>query len=241
MRHRGGIRAASPPVETSTTRLTPGARKAHAINAVRPAVRSVARQAVALERARIAREIHDGALQDAYAAQLELARLRSMPGLAPDVLTAVDLLRAAVGAMAGDIRQVVDELHEGPVYDRTVAKRAEEHAARLAQRFGVVSVIDLNDLCPLPPAIDCELGRIVQEAMTNAAKHAGACRITVRGRRMRGGWFVSVTDDGPGFDPSARSSGFGLRSMRERAALIGARLAIDSVRGKGSEISVAYP
>jgi signal transduction histidine kinase len=164
-----------------------------------------------------------------------------MPGLAPDVLTAVDLLRVAVGAMAGDIRQVVDELHDGPFDDRTVATRAEEHAARLAQRFGIVSVIDLNDLCPLPPAIDCELGRIVQEAMTNAAKHAGACRITVRGRRTGGGWFVSVTDDGPGFDPLARSSGFGLRSMRERAALIGARLSIDSVRGKGSEISVAYP
>jgi signal transduction histidine kinase len=233
------------PLEATNTRVASRARvvitnRVGLHTADHPVV-DPAGQAVALERARIAREIHDGALQDAYAAQLELARLRSMPELTPDVLAAVDLLRAAVGAMAGDIRQVVDELHHGRTDELPFARRAAEHATRLTQHFGVISVVDLKGLPPLPAAVDCELGRIVQEAMTNAAKHAGPCQITVRGRRRAGGWIVSVTDDGPGFDPAAQGARFGLQGMAARAALIGARLAIDSVHGKGAEIRVVYP
>jgi signal transduction histidine kinase len=82
------------------------------------------------------------------------------------------------------------------------------------------------------------LYRIAQEALNNALKHAGASLVTVRLRTVDGWVTLEVADNGIGFDPAAASGGMGLTNMRERAERLGARLAIESRPGEGTQITV---
>jgi signal transduction histidine kinase len=94
----------------------------------------------------------------------------------------------------------------------------------------------------LPARTQAELLRIAQEALSNVRRHAGASRVTVRVRRMNGEISLSIIDDGRGFRPAdATDAGFGLSAMRERAGLVGSRLAIRSKPGHGTEILVTAP
>jgi len=89
---------------------------------------------------------------------------------------------------------------------------------------------------------DCvrTLYRIIQEALTNAVKHAGATRVAVEARDESGSLKLSVTDDGRGFDPSTPSAGFGLAGMRERVLLLGGSLDVRSGPA-GTRIEATLP
>jgi len=80
--------------------------------------------------------------------------------------------------------------------------------------------------------------RIACEAVSNAAQHSGAERVSLSLHRQNGGVRMRVSDDGSGFDPVARASGFGLTSMRDRATSVGADLRISSVPGHGTDVVV---
>jgi signal transduction histidine kinase len=98
---------------------------------------------------------------------------------------------------------------------------------------------------PLPSATQHNLLRIAQEAITNAVRHAGPTTIHVCLEYRPGAVFLSVTDEGAGFDPNdvlERSIGhFGLRGLRGRAAKIGGELRIESSRGRGTLIEILVP
>jgi two-component system, NarL family, sensor histidine kinase DevS len=83
--------------------------------------------------------------------------------------------------------------------------------------------------------------RIVQEALGNAIRHAGASRVAIEVVDDGSGVRIAVRDNGQGFDPEATSSGFGLRRMRERAELLGGWLEIESSAGRGAEVRAAMP
>ena len=87
--------------------------------------------------------------------------------------------------------------------------------------------------------------RVVQEALTNAVKHAGATRARVIGNREAGRLQVSISDNGDGFDASAvlaaTDKGFGVRGMRDRAELFGGRLTIESAPGDGTSVTLDMP
>jgi two-component system sensor histidine kinase UhpB len=87
---------------------------------------------------------------------------------------------------------------------------------------------------------ELHLYRIVQEALSNVARHADARRISVRVARQRHRVVVWVADDGRGFDV-ATARGFGLVTMRERAEILGAQLTVRAVQGRGTQIRVALP
>jgi signal transduction histidine kinase len=120
-----------------------------------------------------------------------------------------------------------------------MARYLEDHA----DRFGLTVEFDCPpELPPLPARTQAELLRIAQEALSNVRRHAGASRVTVRVRRMNGEISLSIIDDGRGFRPAdATDAGFGLSAMRERAGLVGSRLAIRSKPGHGTEILVTAP
>jgi signal transduction histidine kinase len=98
------------------------------------------------------------------------------------------------------------------------------------------------DRVHLAPEIEEHLYRLALEALNNALKHAGASRLAV-GLAAAGGEFrLTVQDDGVGFDPDvARPGHMGLTTMRERAAAVGGRLAIDSAPGRGTRVEVTVP
>jgi signal transduction histidine kinase len=94
----------------------------------------------------------------------------------------------------------------------------------------------------MPAVVEVAAYRIVQEALTNVAKHADARRLSVTLLRKAGSVVVIVEDDGTGFDPGATGAdGLGLTGMRERLALVGGTLKIEASAGAGTTIAAEVP
>lgn len=192
-------------------------------------------QATAEERRRIARELHDG-LAHELAFIASRTRRSSRPGI--EVVDSRELAHAADRAL-DEARRAITVLSSTEPQSLTsaLAQTAED----LADRFGVELYLDLADDVDMPGEITENMLRIVREAMTNAASHANPSRLTVRLHNSSGIRLV-VEDDGCGFDPcDRRPNGFGLLSMEERAASIGAEFSVDSSRSRGTRIEVAIP
>jgi signal transduction histidine kinase len=199
-------------------------------------------QAAEEERKRWARELHDDTLQGLGALRLLLVGARRTQD--PERLrTAVD---DAVGRLDDEIaglRGLVRELRPAALDDLGVAAAIEGLADRVAEQHGVEVTADVRLAAGgarYAPELETALYRIVQEALTNAARHSGARRAEVRIREGNGALQAEISDDGRGFDPAAPRSGFGLAGMRERVALLHGELEIAS-SPDGTRVSAALP
>jgi signal transduction histidine kinase len=179
-------------------------------------------------RRRIARDLHDGVAQ-------ELAFIcRRAPRLAGhgDRLLAGEILDAAQRAVEHAERAVVAL---GTARPGALADTVKEAAERAATREGIALDLVLTPSGEAPEEVCDALARIAGEAVTNAGRHGGACTASVRLSPD----CLRIVDDGVGFVPDrARGPGFGLVSMRERAAEIGATLSVSSQPGIGTEVLV---
>lgn len=183
-------------------------------------------RAVAEERARVARDIHDGLAQYLFAISANVALLEQgadpagvVPSLAEAATAARDEARYAVLALSS-------------AAGRSPFDAALRRYVDVLTADGALDVeLEIEPAVRLSPDEQIEVFRIVQEGLANARKHAGASRaqvaVTGHGRRR----VVSVRDDGHGFEPAAATAGFGLRSMRHRAAAIGGALSLASGPG----------
>jgi signal transduction histidine kinase len=119
------------------------------------------------------------------------------------------------------------------------------HFERYTAQTGVRVHFDPGELAGrLPPALETAVYRMVQEALTNAARHASARCVAVRICRKDGNLILQVADDGCGFDSMAvraAKSTSGLSGMHERALLLGGELTIDSQPGKGTRLTAVLP
>jgi signal transduction histidine kinase len=197
--------------------------------------------AVLEERRRLARELHDSVTQSLFSMSL-LAQV--LPDLwkvdraeARAGLTQIrDLTRGALAEM----RALLFELRPAALGQRSLAHALREHAGAFAQRTGVPIALDIANDLALPEAVEQAFFRIAQEALANIARHARAHQARValiNGRPVR----LLIADDGQGFQPERVTAGsFGLNSMRERAASIGAHLEVRSTVGQGAEIIVEW-
>lgn len=202
--------------------------------------------AVAEERARIAREIHDGvghALTGAIL-QLELCQrlLRRDPEAAEAVLDEQKgLLRHAMN----EARELVFQMRPMELAASGFAASVRRYAQQLTHRADVSVEVSLPEgELPLSPAAELALARIIQEALANAARHSGARRISVVVSVDAEAVRCLIEDDGRGFDveaPAPRAGGFGLHGMKERAAALGGQVAVDSAPGRGTRVSVTLP
>lgn len=199
--------------------------------------------ALAEERARLARDLHDAVAQDLFAIVLEAraAALQTSPGPGREAL--VQLEDHAQSALR-DMRGLVEELRPKTLDRDGLPATLEAHmeALRRTQAAPIEGVID-----PLP-GVDGEralaLLRIAQEALHNALRHAPGAPITLRltstGELVR----LEVRDQGPGFDPrrvSRTERHQGLANMRQRAAAVGGRLRITAAPRKGTAIVATVP
>jgi signal transduction histidine kinase len=118
-----------------------------------------------------------------------------------------------------------------------------EAVTEVAERYHVAVDLDLTSDIRLSAARQEALVRIACEAVTNAARHSGASRVTLglerAGAGVGAGVRLRVSDQGHGFDPAAPGRGFGLTSMRERARSVGGELVVSSAPGHGSQVEVA--
>lgn len=172
------------------------------------------------ERRRLARELHDGVLQDLTAVRL---RLRA---LGVDAPREVDDVSGSLGDVIASIRGVVDDLRPPALTGASLGDAIAGHARVLAFAQGVTLSSDFSGAALVPEWAVRDLYRLAQEAVGNALRHSGAKRLAVRVVPLGGDVLVEIEDDGAGFDPTTVTLGSGVHGMRERAAVLGGDLEI---------------
>jgi signal transduction histidine kinase len=183
------------------------------------------------ERGRWARELHDETLQALGALNVLLSsalRRGTQEALEQAVRDAVE----QIGTEIESLRTLITELRPAALDEIGLAPAIESLTARLAAVEGLEIDLDVDIGGRLDPELETVVYRLVQEALTNVAKHAGAERVHVEVALDYDTVQVEVADDGNGFDPDADAQGFGLVGMRERVALAGGQIAIDSEAGR---------
>ncbi|HEX2346040.1 MAG TPA: GAF domain-containing protein [Gaiellaceae bacterium] len=207
----------------------------------RDAVRRVV-EAQEVERARLARELHDETGQALTSILLGLKALEERVET-DDRQAAIAELRGLVVATLQDVRRLAVELRPAALDDFGLVPALERLCDTMFEQGGVaVDVQSYLDDQRLPAETETALYRIVQEALTNVLKHASAARVTVRLRQSERFVELLVQDDGAGFDPrGVRDGGLGLVGMRERVALLGGRMVVDSSEGAGTMLKAEVP
>ena len=195
------------------------------------------------ERRRIARQLHDSVGQGLTSLSVGIALLAGESTEAATVARRAEL-QMTVEETLEQVRQLSRDLRPSALDDLGLAAALERHAGDFRRLHPWVSV-DLHIDAPdrLPVTAETTLYRIVQEAMTNAARHSSASEISILLSRHNGTVRAIIDDDGSGFDADAvrRSGrGAGIPGMYERAELIGGRLTIESGR-KGTTVFVEVP
>lgn len=191
----------------------------------------------AVERRRLAREMHDGLAQDIASLGYLADALAATP-TSPAQAARIDALRRGISAVVAEVRQSVVTLRTGVGEAASLGAALGTVARRLTESSGVPVHVTLDEReTRLRPEVEAELFRIAQQAMTNAARHAGATAIHVHCRVRPPRAVITIRDDGRGLQP-ARPDSQGLDIMRERAALIGARLDLAERRPHGTAVTV---
>lgn len=192
------------------------------------------------ERARIAREIHDGLAQDLWYAKLKQSRLAQLLGADGDSRTLSGEVADAIDAALAEAQRAVVAMRpdtEPGDLQEMIGRQVDDFADRFAIRAELTATGPPPDV---EPRAQAELLRIVQEALTNVRKHADATVVRV-GLETDGNLRISITDNGRGFRPEVATGGFGLESMRQRAALMGARLSVISEPRDGTRVELVLP
>jgi two-component system, NarL family, sensor histidine kinase DevS len=200
------------------------------------------RLALLEDRERIAKELHDGAIQALFAVGMGLqgsAALAANEELRARLQDAVE----EVDRVIRDLRNYIFGLRPGILADRQLDQALQRLVEEFQERTGVLAIAEVD------PQVAAELAsqaadvvQLAREALSNVSRHAEAatCRVSLyRGER---GQVLEVDDDGRGFDPAtATGGGQGLRNLRERAERLGGRAQIDSVPGQGTRVQVTLP
>ena len=198
------------------------------------------------ERQRVARELHDQMGQHLVGLSLGLNRLAQIVGASPEITHITKRLEAITDTMARDVQHLAFELRPASLDDLGLADAVRNYADGMTRRFGLQVDVQCDRMPRLDSSAETTIYRIVQEALTNVAKHATARRVSVileaRGDRLH----VIVEDDGIGFQPELVRHGgnggrLGLRGMIERASLVGGEFQIESRPGRGTTVFVRVP
>jgi len=203
-----------------------------------------ARAAVAEERARIARELHDvvahGVSVIAIQSDAAEAALERDPSLAGPPLRAI---RGSARDALTEMRRLLGVLRSDEDGSETTPQPGLAQLPELVARAGVPVTFEVSgEPRSLPAGIDISAYRIVQEALTNVHKHAGAVPTTVRVAWSDGSLLLEVRDEGPGINGNGSSDGgHGLIGMRERVRLLGGELHTGPAAGGGFEVRAVLP
>ncbi|MEJ7873556.1 MAG: GAF domain-containing sensor histidine kinase, partial [Rubrobacteraceae bacterium] len=197
------------------------------------------------ERNRLAREIHDTLAQGLTATTLQLESADALLDVGESERARTPLRRALTLTQGNleEARRSVLDLRATPLEDRPLAEALEVLVNRWEAETGVgVSFKAVNGGRPLPPHVEAALYRISQGALANVARHAGAEQATVRFVVTPEKVWLTIEDDGRGFDVSeAPGDRHGLVGMRERAEMLGGALELQSGPGKGTRVEVTVP
>lgn len=202
------------------------------------------------ERARLARELHDGPVQDLIALghRAEMGQRLVERGRVEEACSLLSELRQAQRETIEELRRIIGAVRPAYLEDLGFLPALEMLVRRAAEQTDAqVRVSKQGPTRRLPPAVELAAYRIAQEALNNAIQHSQADHIDIRVDTPAEGLLLSVTDDGVGFDlPShpdvlTRSGHFGLMGMRERATLLGGSFHVNTAPGEGTDVTVRIP
>jgi signal transduction histidine kinase len=197
------------------------------------------------ERDRLAGEIHDSVQQGLSGLMLQLDATMKLPMVTGELRSRLNVARNMVSFTRHEVQHAIWDM-ESPLLEGTELDEALQKITTLiGSGASSIEISVSGSAVPLPSAIQHNLLRIAQEAITNAVRHAGATTIEVRLEYRPRAVFLSVTDKGVGFEPNEFLGNgvghFGLRGLRGRAANISGELRIESSPGRGTSIEVIVP
>ena len=195
------------------------------------------------ERSRIARELHDELGQSLTALRMDLGWLKGKcAGIDAAIGDRLAGSLALVERTVEAVRRISEDLRPRMLDDLGLAAAVEHHVGQFSSRTGIACELAMNrEEFEIEGIQATALYRIVQEALTNVARHAHATRVIIRVEQLDDGMHLVVNDDGRGFAASAGTDNFGLVGMRERVQMLDGRLRIDSAAGSGTVIDVWLP
>lgn len=213
--------------------------------------RRLRQRAGADERARVARELHDGAIQALFGLEMRIEALRRAPERSRETIdTTLGELQEAVRHEVQALRDLMQALRPVEIDD---SQQLQAVVSSLVERFrrdsGISARFVANaDRVNLPPATAIEVVRIIQEALVNVRKHSGGRNVLVRIESPDDGHCrLTVEDDGQGFDFEGRLTSsemdqqqVGPAIIRERARMAKAELILESIRGRGSRLELTF-
>ncbi len=204
--------------------------------------------AIEQERNRIARDLHDGPVQGVSAASLSLeaALLMIKAGDVDRGLEILAKIRQELAEEADALRRLMSGLRPPVLEERGLIPALKETLARFGAEQSIATEFTGSMMRPVPDDLETLAFRVVQEALTNAAKHAQASHVGVHVESDQNQLRVEVEDDGAGFDTAQareylRAGRVGLASMRERVELAGGTFTILSNPGRGTSVIAALP
>jgi signal transduction histidine kinase len=213
-------------------------------------LRRLRSRAAAVERARVARELHDGVVQSLHAIAFRLYALRTRSAISvPDREQELLEIQQLVQNEAANVRNLIQQLEPLDFDPRHLVDFLAGMVTRYRQDTGIGAqfVCDVADV-NLPPAICRELAGILREALANARRHSGAQNVLIRLARQRGGWMLTIEDDGRGFEFSGRFTHAELEDARrgplvikQRVRAINGELTIISKAGQGARLEIKVP
>jgi signal transduction histidine kinase len=205
--------------------------------------------AKAMDRALVARELHDGAIQSLIGLEVQVDVLRRQAAgqspLTDGLVRVQELLKSEVL----NLRELMQQMKPIDLSPDQLLDFLAESVDRFWRETGISArfVSDLDEV-PLAPVICQELARIAQEALVNIRKHSGARNVVMRFEFSDRRWRLIIDDDGHGFDFSGRLSQPELDSgrkgpviIKERVRSIGGELTIESAKGRGARLEITLP
>jgi len=197
------------------------------------------------ESTRIAREIHDQLGQQLTIMKMDVSWVRKrMDGADPAISEKINTLTAMLDETVKMVRKIAADLRPSLLDDMGLGPAIDFHLEEFGKRCGIKThATGTRTELPLSVAVKTGLFRVVQESLTNVARHASATSVTVSITQKDNAAILTVEDDGVGFDKKEilGKKSLGLLGMRERVAMMGGRYEMISAPGQGAKLIVSVP
>lgn len=194
------------------------------------------------ERNRLARELHDSAKQQAFAAAAQINAARTSLSRSPQAAeTHIKEAERLIYNLRRELANLIQQLSPVALDGKGLVSAVSEYAEDWSRQNGITHEVRVQRERSLPLEIEQAIFRIVQEALANIARHSEASNVEIELTYTNLNIQCAIRDDGIGFDPDNRRTGFGLRSMGERADTLGGELNFESILSKGTSVILTVP
>jgi NarL family two-component system sensor histidine kinase LiaS len=198
--------------------------------------------AVVEERNRLARDLHDSAKQQAFAAAAQVSAARALLKPDPEAAeTHIEEAERLIYDLRQELTSLIQELRPAALENKGLAPAVRDYAADWSRQNGITAEVIVRGERSLPLDSEQTLYRIMQEALANVARHSEAGKVEISLLYSKKEISLTVTDDGHGYGTDDKGRGFGLSSMQDRAQGAGGQLTVETILEKGTTVSCTLP